>query len=643
MAHAQSASPVVGAEPRIEPPEEPVAFEAVRPGPPSTVSRAALPEVENLPDLTAISSWAIPPVPWGGNTSSNYGWNGGSNMGNMFTTSQTVNLRASSYIYQPWYAQVSGDLGLLTGSSKQSSTEARPGSSSRNTGITYGGNLALFPQSRFPFQAFVQTSDSRAAANSMNSQYNATRIGARQSYRPPIGPENYSASADRSIVTSGPIRSVVDLLQGSFATSFDDQSVSTNARFSRNLGDVGGQGSKLISLSGAHSWRSDEELMVASSANYTNNQVSVLTDTGLFVNNSQIMQAGSSATWIPDEDLPLTISGGGNLLHINTVTAMDQAYLTNLNGYATANYRLSDNLAAVAGVMLAQDASAGIHRFFLSENASLSYVGNPLIIGDYSYNWGTGGGINNQTVSNSNGNRGLFSQIQHSLMREIALSESSNIGLHASQGFSLSTNSTSGHSGVLSHAGGASWRHGFGDSLVGALSATITDSMSIGNFSSHFRSLTTQGSMQALLSSRSALTANLNFMFNQQLKTPQITTTTTATTTASSTPTTLVATPTSSSNTLNGSGQVSYTHRSPFDISNLIYSASLQVNASQTNLRVVGGDPNFMPWQSGTVLLQNVDYRFGRLVFRATASLASFNGKKNASLLFTISREFGDF
>lgn len=86
-----------------------------------------------------------------------------------------------------------------------------------------------------------------------------------------------------------------------------------------------------------------------------------------------------------------------------------------------------------------------------------------------------------------------------------------------------------------------------------------------------------------------------------------------------------------------------YTHRSPFNIPNLMYSATFQANASQTNMRVLTGDPNALAWQTGKVFQQTADYRVGRLLFRGTASFATLNGKKNASVFFMIGRDFGDF
>lgn len=615
-------------------PEDPVRPEDVRPGPPSPVSRETAP-MEKLPDLTAITTWSIPPIRWGGTSSSNYNWNS-SEANTIFGETQAVNLRASSYIYQPWYAQIGGDIGLITGNSKQTSPNGL-NSSSKNTGITYGGNLSLFPQSRFPFQAYISSSDSRASASAQTTQFSSTRIGARQSYRPETGPANYQASADRSTVTtSNNIRSVVDQFQGTASTTYEGHAVNGNARYSQTTGDVGGQGSSLFALNGSHSWRDEEELSIASSASYSSNDIAVLGGTGMVKNTSQVIQANTSLTWVPDEDLPLTVLGGGNFLNSTTKTETAAASLTSFQGYANANYRFSPNLNGTAGLTMANIQSGDVSQFTSSQNASLSYVGTALTFGDYSYSWGGGGGVTNQMVSTGANATGISGQAQHSIARNIQFNELSTMGLTASQGYSVRTATGSGQNGTLTHSGGFSWRLGLNERTVGQLSATASDSLSTGDYSSHFRTLSTQGNMQTQLSSRSALAGNVNFIVSQQLSVPQPVVTVVDPTQPA------VQTSTNGSTNITGSGQIAYSHRNPFDILNLLYTASFQVNASQTNLRVVTGDPNALAWQTGTVLQHSADYRIGRLVFRATNAFATLNGKKNASIYFSISREIGD-
>ena len=91
----------------------------------------------------------------------------------------------------------------------------------------------------------------------------------------------------------------------------------------------------------------------------------------------------------------------------------------------------------------------------------------------------------------------------------------------------------------------------------------------------------------------------------------------------------------------NGGGAVNYFHRNPFGVPNLQYTASLLFTSAQTNQRLVGADPNAPVWQTSTALTQRIDYRAGRLNFQMLGTVASVSGKKNASIFFQVSRDFG--
>lgn len=614
-------------------PSQPTPLEDVRPGP------AALPPrtIENeIPDLTEVlSAWSIPPVRWGGTTSSIYNWTG-SQGASSFTDTQTVNLRASSYIYEPWYAQVSGAVGLMTSDTQTKSSLNNVDSSSpsksrsNNTTTTYNANLNLFPQSRYPFQAYIGHDDSRAKASETTTQYSATRFGARQSYRPEFGNDSYSGSYDHSTLTTGLTKSTVNAMQGSYNTTFDNHTLAANARVSFNGGDAGGQSSTLFGASGIHTWRGEEDITVSSRANYINNQTKLLNLAGLTQTSSQVLQVGSTFSWLPDEELPLTVTGGGSFLNSNTETALEKNAVVNLNGFLAASYRFSDQLNTNASVSANQNIDSTAKQFSSIQTASVLYSGIPLKIGDFSYNWGAGSNASNNYTSTSKNIYSIAGNAQHSLNRLFPLSPNDTLTMTLSQSTSVNHNSQSKTFQTVNHSAGAAWRTALGAQTAASLVASISDSMALGELPSHSRSYMTQGNLQSQISRRSSVAANINFVYSQQLK---ATATTDVTGTATTTPI---------PGSLAGSGSVTYSHRSPFDISNLNYTASLMLNASQSNLRIISGDPNALSWQSSFILQQTVDYRVGKLVFKGTASFINTNGKENASLFGMVSREFGD-
>lgn len=633
---------------------------------PASVGGAAVPvQASNLPDLGLVG-WAIPQIRWGGNTGSTYVFNTDFLGQNSLSSSQLMSGRASSFIYAPWFAQVTANAGLSTNGSQNSTAGTK--SKADSTSINYGGNLNLFPMSRFPFSAYLDFGDSRAKANSSaasaTAESKAMRMGARQYYRPEKGSDSYNASADRSVVTTSNAKSIVNALQGTYSTNIEDHSLSFNTRFSNTTGDTSGQGSTLFGASGSHSWRiPDEGLTINSSLNFSHNDIKSLSTTGngLLVNNSQVLQAASSFSWLPDEDLPLTITGGAGFLNTHTATDTNRTSLVNLQSFVNASYRISNNLQANAGATIASTNSTNIatrlpavtptealpltappRLLTSSQIASISYSGDPLMFESVSYNWGTGVNISNQTNSIGDSVRTLGGTGQHGVNTSISLSDTSILALNASQSVSLnasgSNQGANNQIGVLGHNVGAVWRVNAGQASVAMLTVNASDTVSSGAFSNHLRSFSSNGNFQTQLTNRASLSASVNVNVSQQLSAPLVFTTT---------PTDPTGTPiatTAPTSQWTGSGQISYSHRSPFDISNLMYTINFMSIANQTNLRVVSGDPNALSWQIAKVLSQQATYRIGRLSFQATASVAwAGDGKKNASIFGSVSREIGDF
>jgi hypothetical protein len=651
-------------------PDTPVPFEAVRPGPSSSVSSQAAKPGESIPDLESVlGGWTLPPIRWGGTTASNFSWNT-SDTTSSFNNVQTTNLRASSYIYQPWYAQVSGELGFAssssTGTSKASAETATDTSvsnkvSTSSTTINYGGNLSLFPQSRFPFQGYFQASNGSAKTSSTEAssqQTTSMRLGGTQSWRPETGNDSVSGGYDYSSLKAGTTTSLVNAFQATGSTILGDHNLSGTGRYSTTSGDVAGQGSNLFNVSGSHSWRDSEyeDLNIASFANFSNSQINIIANNTQTANASQLMQLGSSATWIPDEDIPLTVQGGGSFLTTTTTssnttgTASDAgaANLTSINGFSSAQYRFNKNVAGSLGLTFFQTQAGTTNLFASGQNAQLNYTDDPIQIGDFNYNWSTSGGASNQFTSTGAGSTSLSGSANQSINRSFQLDEYNSIAVTANQGVSMSNTSnrgagtgTGGSSSnltntALSHSLGAAWRIGIGQRIMGMVSATGTDSLGIGAIASHSRSLTTTGNLQALISNNQSIGANVNFNISQQLSIPTTTASegTSSTTTTSSAPT--------NPTTMSGSGGINYSHRNPFGIYNLAYTANAQANSSQTNLRVVSGDPNALSWQTSWVFQQNLSYRLGRIQFGASSSFAILNGKTNASYLIMMSRDIGD-
>lgn len=623
-------------------PEAPVPLDSVVIGPSSKRKEASGPagsEVSQLPDLGS-SGYRLAPIAWGGTTGTSGVWSRDAIGFESLSNTQNLDVRAASYIYQPWFARISGTFGVVAAES----AVGGGGSITKNssTSFNYGGDLSLFPVSRFPFQANFNQSSNVAASQDQSITSKSTRFGLRQSYRPEQGTDTYSANYDRSLVSTGTGNSLINSAGGTYTTSFEDHSLSTNVRYSSNSGDIGGQSSQQFGVSASHSWRMDEDLMISSSANFSNNQTNILSSGVMTLNNSQLWQANTNVVWTPDQDIPLTVTGGGSLFSVQTDTGADKNQLLSLNGYATANYRFSPNLGATGSATLGQNLSSDgkggrVSALNSTQTASVSYSGDPLKLLDFSYGWNTSGSFSNQIASGNSGQSASTQTIggnaSHSLSRAFMFSPVNSLNTYASQSYSVSKAGTSGLSNsTLSHSAGGSWRSAYSDALVGSLSVSGSDSISSGQSENHFRSFSVNGTGQWQISRRASVNASANATWSQQLTAIRVIPGESQSASSNNSPP-----------QWSGSGSLSYSHRNPLDIQNLLYGATFSFTTSQTNLRVAAGDPDAYSWVVSNTLLQRLDYILGRVRFQLSGSLATIDNKKNVSIFFSMQRAFGDF
>ena len=159
--------------------------------------------VEASKDINGVGELAKPttamfvpaPITWGGDLSDSYRkQNLGAGQSSVQHV-QAVNLRAWTYVWQPWMAQVSGGVGLVNAQTHSERT-------SNNQALLNGrGALSAVPYSRFPFSASFYVNDNRAPTSKVSSatpDFLSTSSGfaVRQSYRP----KSSSSSSDRKSV-----------------------------------------------------------------------------------------------------------------------------------------------------------------------------------------------------------------------------------------------------------------------------------------------------------------------------------------------------------------------------------------------------------------------------------------------------------
>lgn len=544
------------------------------------------------------------------------------------------NLSAASYIYAPWAATVSGRIGLTTSWSDSSSQGDSGGSQSKNNNLIGGGDLNIFPASRFPFQAYFDRSDSRASGNLVASDYVNDRYGIRQTYRAAEGTTNAGFQLDRSVVDSVQSgRDAVTSLSGSLATDIGIVRNSLSGRYSLGERLRTGEKARLVGFNTSHSANLEDNLSLSGNFNYVDNSIQGATGSSSFSDaRTRFIQGGTFASWMPEfeerEDLPLTLSGGVRYTVLQAEfggqTVDSRSFGANVNG----SYRFSNNLTAGASGGVNQIAGGtGSTLLLTTLGANVNYVGDPLTLGNYSYNWNAGSSAGWQSGAGDIPTNAFFGvQAGHSLSRFFSLSESDTLSVSLSQTATLAQNQSAGNSNSLAHSAAASYGLRWGEQFTGTATASLSDMLTTGANAQHFRMLSLGLFGLGQLSPLSSANVNLQFNWTDQNSTLQFQGFESKTNTQHMT---LI-------------GSASYTHGRFLGYRGLRYTLLFTADTRLRDDRLFG-DANSVVDRSRWTVNNRIDFRIGLLDLRANLAVNDVGGKKNALLFFQATRQFGTY
>lgn len=544
------------------------------------------------------------------------------------------NLNASSFVFQPWFAQVSGDLGFA-----RSSAGGGEGGSAKSFGLTGGGSVSLFPASRFPFSARYSASDSRASGEITGADYRSTQLGLRQSYRA-SDETQYTVSFERSELTGATVgRDVLDVFGVSASGRREVQSFDLDGHWSGNAGGANGTQSNIARLNARHSFVPASNLNVETLASYNRQEFEQATPTLRSALSNRFVQLASFARWRPEEDEPLydekhpmLLVGGLRLTAIGTEQDAGSTENLSASGSLGLTYNINPLTRLSANASLTQaSTTGGAGGMSSSQNANISYTPLPIQLRDYTYNWNLSGGGSNSGGSGQ-GQQTLSALASHQVSRILPLAESSQIAFSVGQGAGANltssrtaANPSAGSSGfTLTHNAQANWSL-FGETGTQAyVSLSGSDARSFGTVRNEFQLVNLQATRQAPLSALSFWTANLTVQGSRQ-RTESGTGAATASTPAGFNVTTF--------------GNVTYQHRRVFGVPRLRLFASYVANQAQQQSRAQG-DLN-APRQAVTDAVEaRLEYQIGKVDTRLTFRSANVEGKRNTLLFLRVTRQF---
>ena len=567
--------------------------------------------------------WGIPPIRWGGTMTTEARAHKVGDQSPRFQLLEYSTIRGASYIYQPWFAQIGASLGLLTARERGGGGGGPNDRSldSSSAAITGGGTLALFPVSRFPFNAYYERSDTRANGELVQNDTVNTRFGARQSYTAADAQSSYSGTFDRSTLTSPSFgRDTVNALALNANRLYGSHVFDLAGGYTNNRRSNTGESTQLKRLYGRHRYSPDPNLSVETLASYTASDFHLVSAGTSHDNRANFTQASTFGTWRPDDDSPLLVTGGGRFFQSTTQNNGVGSDARTLTGNAAATYALTRNTTIGASGLVTQVDAGGTNDLLTAQTGSITHIGDPSQVGGFIYTWNASANAANQTSTLHGGRRNVGGQLGHNLTRDFAVTQASALTFAAGQSVSNTYDTVTARSTTLSHNASLTWRLVPTANTTGFLSVLGADSRTYGHNANRFQLFNAQATGQVQLNRYSFAAANLTAQAVQQ--------------------TTPESPPSGFDWVLNGS--VSYQHVRAFAVPRLRYFAQYNINDTQYSTRLQG-DVNATREQVSQSFEQRFDYNIGRIEIRLSTRLAVIDGKRNGLVFLRVARQFGQF
>lgn len=564
-------------------------------GPPAAVGEAAL-----------ARRLVIPPVRWWGSLTYDLSQEFAAEAD---TSSQLLmgQINASSYVWAPWFAQVSGGLGVAYQTVKAENSQQ---------GEVLTGNLKLnlFPVSRFPFEAYFDHSDSRQSGTVLGEQFTTTRYGVKQSYSPARSATRYHFSYDhttQSRETTGD--DAFDALQFDVSTQLKHHQFQANARWTENSSADGTLDNAYRSLTGQHTWRPQSRFSLENLANVTYTE----TGSGVTPLESRFYQLSSQGIW-RDSASKWLLNGGARVFGFASALDGTDTDLRSFTLNLGANYQHSTSTRFFGNLNATQLEGSAVNGLTTNQTLGGSYQPAPRPFGAWLYNWSTSGSFSNRSGQLDSGQH-LGVQAMHGIDRTYPLGERANVTLNLSQNLSSDLDTTSESIHRIGHALGAGWSMTEGAALT-LVRVSLADSRSLAGGSQAFQLANLQLSRNQQLSSRSGVTGNLTLQASrQEADDGQV------------------------SRNLSGSGDLVYQHQRAFNVPRLRFLSQLRLNLSESETRNLGElTPNSRQQESAS-WENRFDYMIGRTTVSLSLRVSKVEDKERELLMFRVTRLFGDY
>jgi hypothetical protein len=578
------------------------------------------------------------PVRWGGSLAAEYRVQQAQSDAQQRDLFLIGNWNAASYVFQPWFAQVTGNLGFIHSKSNTGLEE-----DAASTSLTGGASASLLPSSRFPFYGAYSVNDTRALGNTIGADYRIAQTTLRQSYRTADGATQYTASLERNELSNEEIgKDVLDVYGARMSSRRGANSLDLDGQWSANTGGTVGSRTEFGRAGGRHLYAPERNLSVETLASYSRQEVEQRQPGAPQASIANtFVQLGTFASWRPQEDEPLydekhpmLLTGALRLAGSSVGTAAAESEVMTLSGALGLTYDISPltRLNANAGLTHLSAAQAP-DRLTSQLSAAVTHVAKPIPLGDYTYSWNLTGAASS-LKDDERHLRSVNGLAYHQVSRAVPLEGRAQVVLTLGQSLGAANVSGIGGTGpatgggdtaVLSHNAQATWTlPGDGTGAQSYVGLGATDTRGFGELDTVFQLVNLQATRQAPIDAQSYWAANITSQGVRQTGGPAVA---------------APGVPPDDGFQFSTFGSVSYEHRRAFGVPRLRFFASYLANQAPSQTRAQG-DLNAPRERVSDSLELRLDHQIGKLESRFLVRSANVEGRRNELALLRVTRNF---
>lgn len=559
-----------------------------------------------------------------------------------------VNLRANSYLWEPWLATIEGGVTLTQDATRYKNPSPGSGARDTDTSIVTGElNLNVLPQSRTPFGLRYLASNSRVDAGRISSapvmftnlDFDTRRLELRQSYLTEQN-DRFMVRYDTSSWSSTTDGKYDDTL---FGGELDFRRPKHNLLVKLSQGTTDQSLARLrnenLIFDLSHFYTASSALRVDTKASYYSFDRSfrVTSASATYGTSTSDIAQLSSFLFLRPEGGRLSLSGGLRAFRLEGKTAINNNDSLNLNGNAGAFYQYNKRLRFDGSVAANYADSSGMETRITRQQAGMLYQSDvvDLFQGSATWQWYANASADNQTNRNSQTGRGdtrqsAYGTLAHNGQKTWFASESSTIRLSLGQsmngfyrfGGSEAITTQQDHQGTLTnrqfsgissantrldHTGTLAWNQSAGGGSSSAL-LTLSDSRSLSDTKNGQQLINFQLTRSQPVTGSSFLTGNLTLQHVRQ---------------------DFSGVALAAGNVTTATGRIDYQHSNLLGVTNLRFLSNLFISRATSQQAVDRAE-----WDN------RLDYAIGLLDTSLSLRLIQIDGQNSNLLMFRVARRF---